>query len=72
VPDEEIEIKEIGLRPGEKLFEELITEGEGICETEHSEIMVLKALKGQRWKVKAKKAQRSKVKGQRKILTELL
>ena len=43
VPDEEIEIKEIGLRPGEKLFEELITEGEGICETSHGEIMVLKA-----------------------------
>lgn len=42
-PDEEIEIKEIGLRPGEKLFEELITEGEGIQETEHEEIMVLKA-----------------------------
>jgi len=31
------------LRPGEKLFEELITEGEGIQETEHEEIMVLKA-----------------------------
>ena len=42
-PDEEIEIKEIGLRPGEKLFEELITEGEGIQETEHDEIMVLRA-----------------------------
>ncbi|MDZ7696488.1 MAG: nucleoside-diphosphate sugar epimerase/dehydratase [Deltaproteobacteria bacterium] len=42
-PDTEIEIKEIGLRPGEKLIEELITEGEGICETEHEEIMVLKA-----------------------------
>ena len=41
--DTEIEIKEIGLRPGEKLIEELITEGEGICETEHGEIMVLKA-----------------------------
>lgn len=42
-PDEEIEIKEIGLRPGEKLFEELITDGEGIQETEHEEIMVLRA-----------------------------
>ena len=42
-PDTEIEIKEIGLRPGEKLIEELITEGEGIRETSHEEIMVLKA-----------------------------
>ena len=42
-PDTEIEIREIGLRPGEKLIEELITEGEGIQETEHGEIMVLKA-----------------------------
>jgi hypothetical protein len=42
-PDEDIEIKEIGLLPGEKLYEELITEGEGIQETEHEEIMVLKA-----------------------------
>ena len=41
-PDREIEVKEIGLRSGEKLIEELITEGEGILETEHSEIMVLK------------------------------
>jgi len=42
-PDKEIEIKEIGLRPGEKLFEELITEGEGIQETEHEDIMVLRS-----------------------------
>jgi len=41
-PDEDIEIKEIGLRPGEKLHEELITEGERIQETEHEEIMVLR------------------------------
>lgn len=40
-PDEDIEIKYTGLRPGEKLYEELITEGEGIQETEHEEIMVL-------------------------------
>ncbi|MCI5208323.1 MAG: polysaccharide biosynthesis protein, partial [Candidatus Electrothrix sp. ATG2] len=42
-PDSEIEIKYIGLREGEKLYEELITEGEGIVETDHEKIMVLKA-----------------------------
>jgi FlaA1/EpsC-like NDP-sugar epimerase len=40
-PDEDIEIKYVGMRPGEKLFEELITEGEGIQPTRHDEIMVL-------------------------------
>ncbi|MBU1902153.1 MAG: polysaccharide biosynthesis protein [Proteobacteria bacterium] len=47
-PDEDIEIKEIGLQPGEKLYEELITEGEGIQETEHEEIMVLRSEVGGR------------------------
>ena len=32
----------MGLRPGEKLYEELITEGEGITFTEHKKIMVLR------------------------------
>ncbi|MBU0674692.1 MAG: polysaccharide biosynthesis protein [Proteobacteria bacterium] len=41
-PDLEIEIKYIGLRPGEKLHEELITEGEGIVPTNHEKIMVLR------------------------------
>ena len=49
-PDEDIEIKYIGLRPGEKLFEELITEGEGIRETEHEEIMVLMVIIIAQWK----------------------
>jgi FlaA1/EpsC-like NDP-sugar epimerase len=40
-PDEDIEIKFIGLRPGEKLYEELITEGEGISPTRHEKITVL-------------------------------
>lgn len=40
-PDSEIEIKYIGLREGEKLYEELITEGEGIVKTNHEKIMVL-------------------------------
>ena len=41
-PDVDIEIKFIGLRPGEKLHEELITEGEGIVRTLHEKIFVLK------------------------------
>jgi FlaA1/EpsC-like NDP-sugar epimerase len=45
-PDLDIPIKYIGLRPGEKLYEELITEGEGITETEHDEIMVLNCENG--------------------------
>lgn len=40
-PDVDIKIEFIGLRPGEKLYEELITEGEGIIPTEHKKIMVL-------------------------------
>ncbi|MBW2285208.1 MAG: polysaccharide biosynthesis protein [Deltaproteobacteria bacterium] len=41
IPDEDIQIEYIGLRPGEKLTEELITEGEGIRYSDHEEIMVL-------------------------------
>ena len=32
------------LRPGEKLYEELITEGENIVPTRHEKIMVLKGI----------------------------
>ena len=42
-PDKDIKIKFIGLRPGEKLYEELITEGEGIVPTTHAKIMALHA-----------------------------
>ncbi|MCF8068749.1 MAG: polysaccharide biosynthesis protein [Desulfobacterales bacterium] len=41
-PDVDIKIEYIGLRPGEKLYEELITEGENIVPTSHEKIMVLK------------------------------
>jgi len=41
-PDVDIEIKFIGLRPGEKLHEELIIEGEGIVRTPYKKIFVLK------------------------------
>ena len=46
------EASQLILQAGEKLFEELITEGEGIRETEHGEIMVLKA---QRLKVEGER-----------------
>jgi len=41
-PDVDINIEFIGLRPGEKLYEELITDGEGIVPTSHEKIMVLR------------------------------
>jgi FlaA1/EpsC-like NDP-sugar epimerase len=41
-PHQDIDIQYTGLRPGEKLYEELITEGEGIVETQHEKIMVLR------------------------------
>lgn len=40
-PEKDISIVYTGMRPGEKLFEELITEGEGIVQTSHDKIMVL-------------------------------
>lgn len=41
-PERDIPIKFIGLRPGEKLYEELITKGEGIVETSHEKIVVIR------------------------------
>ena len=40
-PDRDIKIVYTGIRPGEKLYEELITHGEGIVPTAHKKIMVL-------------------------------
>ena len=41
-PDVDIPIEYIGLRPGEKMFEELITTGENITDSPHEKIMILK------------------------------
>ncbi|MFT5697843.1 MAG: FlaA1/EpsC-like NDP-sugar epimerase [Desulforhopalus sp.] len=41
-PESEIEVIYTGLREGEKLYEELITVGEGIVNTSHDKIMVLR------------------------------
>lgn len=41
-PEVDIKIEFVGLRPGEKLYEELITRGEGIVPTSHQKIMVLR------------------------------
>jgi FlaA1/EpsC-like NDP-sugar epimerase len=38
-PDEDIEIEFVGLRPGEKLFEELSYKGENITSTDHPKIL---------------------------------
>jgi FlaA1/EpsC-like NDP-sugar epimerase len=43
-PYTEIPIKIIGLRPGEKLFEELLLDEEGISSTKHDKIFVAKPL----------------------------
>ncbi len=40
-PDEDIKIEYTGLRPGEKLYEELMTDQEDVVSTDHKKIMVL-------------------------------
>ena len=42
-PDVDIKIVFTGLRDGEKLYEELITEGEDILPTQHKKVMVLRS-----------------------------
>ena len=41
-PHKDIEIKEVGLRPGEKLYEELLMDEEGLKETNHKKIFIAK------------------------------
>jgi FlaA1/EpsC-like NDP-sugar epimerase len=42
VPGRDIQIEYTGLRPGEKLFEELITEGENVQPTYHPKIKIFR------------------------------
>jgi FlaA1/EpsC-like NDP-sugar epimerase len=43
VPDENIELRYTGLRPGEKLFEELQMEGEDMLPTYHEKIKIFRS-----------------------------
>lgn len=48
VPDEDIKITTIGLRPGEKLYEELSYGSENLASTEHSSILLARTQEGSR------------------------
>jgi len=48
VPDEDIRITTIGLRPGEKLYEELSYDSENLASTEHSSILLARTREGSR------------------------
>ncbi|MGE4505435.1 MAG: polysaccharide biosynthesis protein [Desulfovibrionaceae bacterium] len=47
-PDKDVEIVFTGLREGEKLYEELMTQGEDVVRTEHNKIMVLRSREADR------------------------
>jgi len=48
-PETDIGIEYIGMRPGEKMYEELQTQEENIIDTGHDKILVLKNGKGNNW-----------------------
>jgi len=48
-PDDDIEITFTGLRPGEKLHEELVADGEEVATTRHDRIRVLRAGRTPSW-----------------------
>ena len=47
-PDKDIEIKYTGLRPGEKLYEEVLSNSENTILTDHKKIMIAKARRYER------------------------
>ena len=46
IPEQDIKIEYIGLRPGEKLYEELLIDGEGILDTAYNKIKVCNNFNG--------------------------
>ena len=53
-PGEDIEIKEVGLRPGEKLYEELLIKTEHLEKTENKKIFIERDLPASREEIEAK------------------
>jgi FlaA1/EpsC-like NDP-sugar epimerase len=47
-PDEDIDIRYVGLRPGEKLFEELLTDSDSVVPTCHEKIKICRSVKPRR------------------------
>jgi FlaA1/EpsC-like NDP-sugar epimerase len=47
-PDEDIDIRYVGLRPGEKLFEELLTDSDSVVPTCHEKIKICRSVKPKR------------------------
>lgn len=43
-PGRDIELRYVGLRPGEKLYEELLVEGEDVGETDHPRVRVVRGI----------------------------
>ncbi|MGL4656089.1 MAG: nucleoside-diphosphate sugar epimerase/dehydratase [Sarcina sp.] len=52
-PHKDIQIKEVGLRPGEKLYEELLMDEEGLTQTVHEKIFIAKPSEFEVEKLKA-------------------
>jgi len=48
-PEKDISIEYIGMRPGEKMFEELRTDEENIIDTGHDKILMMKNGNGSNW-----------------------